>query len=146
MVLNVAAISEAALGRHEAAVALAHRARSILATNSLERIYSSLAEAQARVTIGQFAEAGSAATDAHAAAAAIGSDRLGGTALRLLAESAEGLGHLEAAREQIVGAIAALEHEGPPLALLQAYRVAARITGDRRYERTATELAAAIHH
>ncbi len=146
MVLNVAAISEAALGRHEAAVALAHRARSVLATNSLERIYSSLAEAQARVTIGQFAEAGSPATDAHAAAAAIGSDRLGGTALRLLAESAEGLGNLAAARERIVGAIAALEHEGPPSALLQAYRVAARITGDRRYERTATELAAAIHH
>ena len=63
------------------------------------------------------------------AAAAIGSDRLGGTALRLLAESAEGLGNLAAARERIVGAIAALEHEGPPSALLQAYRVAARITG-----------------
>lgn len=144
MLLNVAAISEAALGQHQTAVALAHRARSILAGDSLERIYSSLAEAQARVTIGQFAEGRTAAADAHAAAAAIESDRLGGTALRLLAESAEGLGRLESAREQIVGAIAALEREGPPFALLQAYRAAARITGEPRFARTAAELAAAI--
>jgi hypothetical protein len=144
MLLNVAAISEAALGQHKTAVALAHRARSILAGDSLERIYSSLAEAQARVTIGQFAEGGSAAADAQAAAAAIGSDRLSGTALRLLAESAEGLGNLAGARERIVGAIEALEHEGPPFALLQAYRAAARITGEPRYARTAAELAAAI--
>jgi hypothetical protein len=144
MLLNVAAISEAALGQHQTAVALAHRARSILAGDSLERIYSSLAEAQARVTIGQFAEGGSAAADAQAAAAAIDSDRLGGTAMRLLAESAEGLGDLATAREQIAGAIAALEHEGPPFALLEAYRAAARITGEPRFARTAAELAATI--
>ncbi len=144
MLLNVAAISEAALGQHKTAVALAHRARSILAGDSLERIYSSLAEAQARVTIGQFAEGGSAAADAQAAAAAIASDRLSGTALRLLAESAEGLGHLEDARDQIAGAIEALEREGPPFARLPAYRAAARITGEARYARTAAELAAAI--
>jgi hypothetical protein len=144
VLLNVAAISEASLGKHEAAVDLARRARAVLSQDSLESIYSSLAEAQASVTIRDFGAASGAAQAAYAAASGIRSDRLGGTALRLLAESAAGLGHAQEAQERIVGAIAALEREGPPFALLQAYQAAAKITGDRRFRRTAAELAAAL--
>jgi hypothetical protein len=146
MLLNVAAISETSLGRHEDAVRLAARARTILADNSLESIYSSLVEAQARLSTRAFAQAAKAAQAAYAAASAIWSERLAGTALRLLAESAEGLGRRVEAREHIVGSIAALEREGPPYALFQAYRAAARITGDRRHRRSALELGAALKH
>jgi tetratricopeptide (TPR) repeat protein len=144
MLLNVAAISETSLGHHADAVRLAARAREILAGNSLESIYSSLAEAQARLSTRAFPQSSQAARAAFAAASAIRSDRLAGTALRLLAESAEGLGRREEAREHIVGAIAALEREGPPFALFQAYQAAARITGDRKYRRSAVELGSAL--
>jgi hypothetical protein len=142
--LNVAAMSEAALGKHEAAIDLARRARTVLSVDSLEAIYSSLAEGQASLTIRDYAGAGAAAELAFSAASAIRSDRLAGTALRLLAESAAGLGKDAEARERIVGAIAALEREGPPYALLQALQAAARITGERRFRQTAAELSATL--
>jgi hypothetical protein len=144
MLLNVAAISETSLGHHGDAVRLAARARTILSGNSLESIYSSLAEAQARLSTRSYARAAAAAGAALAAAVAIRSDRLAGTALRLLAESAEGLGQQTEARDHIVGAVQALEREGPPFALFQAYRAAARITGDRKYRKNAAELSAAL--
>jgi len=144
VLLNVAAMSEAALGKHEAAIDLARRARTVLSVDSLEAIYSSLAEGQASLTIRDYAGAGAAAELAFSAASAIRSDRLAGTALRLLAESAAGLGKDAEARERIVGAIAALEREGPPYALLQALQAAARITGERRFRQTAAELSATL--
>jgi tetratricopeptide (TPR) repeat protein len=144
IILNVAAISETSLGRHEDAVRLAARARSVLPDNSLESIYSSLVEAQARLSTRAYARASSAARSARVAASAIQSDRLAGSALRLLAESAEGLGRIDEAREHILDAIAALEREGPLYALHQAYRAAARITGDRKIRRSALELGAVL--
>jgi tetratricopeptide (TPR) repeat protein len=144
MVLNVAAMNEAVLGHHQAAVELATQAREVLAPNSLERIYSSLAEAQARLSTREFEPAAAAASDAHAAAGRISSDRLAGTALRLLAESFEGMGHRTEAAEYILGAVACLEREGPPYALFQAYRAGVAITGDRRLRSRAKELAAIL--
>ena len=144
MLLNVAAISEASLGHHETAVTLARRALDVLAPSSLESIYSRLAEAQASVTTRAFSAGRSAAMVAYDAARRIGSDRLAGTALRLMAESAAGLGGREEARAFALGAVACLEREGPPFALLQAYRVAARIAGDRRLRGRAAELSAAL--
>jgi tetratricopeptide (TPR) repeat protein len=142
--LNVAAISEASLGHNDAAIGLATRARQALASNSLESIYSSLAEAQARLSTRGFALAAAAAQDAHAAAGRIRSDRLAGTALRLMGESHAGLGQAESAREYLLGAVACLEREGPPYALLQAYQAAARVTGDRQLRSRASELGAAL--
>ena len=60
VLLNVAAMSEAALGKHEAAIDLARRARTVLSVDSLEAIYSSLAEGQASLTIRDYAGAGAA--------------------------------------------------------------------------------------
>lgn len=144
MVLNVAAMTETALGHHHSAVQLATRAREVLAPNSLERIYSNLAEAQARLSTRDFEPAAAAASDAHLAAGRILSDRLAGTALRLLAESFDGLGHRNEAAEYILGAVACLEREGPPYALFQAYRAGVAITGDRRLRSRAKELAAML--
>ena len=144
MLLNVAAITETGLGNHRAAVQFASQAREVLAPNSLERIYSNLAEAQARLSIRDFEPAAAAASDAHLAAGRIVSDRLAGTALRLLAESFDGLGHREEAAEYILGAVACLEREGPPYALFQAYRAGVAITGDRRLRSRAKELAAML--
>ncbi|MBV9647405.1 MAG: hypothetical protein JO043_08085 [Candidatus Eremiobacteraeota bacterium] len=144
MLLNVAAISEASLGHHDAAMQLACRAREVLAPNSLEAIYSRLAEAQASVSTRGFSRAATAAAAAFEAAMRIHSDRLAGTALRLMGESAAGLGHREDARAFALGAVARLEREGPPFALLQAYQAAAKITGERRLRAQAAELAAAL--
>jgi tetratricopeptide (TPR) repeat protein len=144
MLLNAAAMSEATLGHHEAAVGFASRARDVLAPNSLENIYSSLAEAQARVSTHGYALAARAAREAYEAASRIRSDRLAGTALRLLAESSAGLGRAEDAREYALAAVARLESDGPPVALLQAYQAAGRITGDRRLRSRAAELASAL--
>jgi hypothetical protein len=140
MLLNVAAISEASLGHHDKAVELAGQARGVLAPNSLESIYSRLAEAQARLSTSGFALAADVAREAYDAAGRIQSDRLAGTALRFLAESHAGLGQRERAKEYILGAVACLEREGPPFALWQSYKAAARIIGDRRLRNKATEL------
>ena len=144
MVLNVAAITETVLGHHHSAVQFATRARQVLAPNSLERIYSNLAEAQARLSTRDFEPAAAAASDAHVAAGRIFSDRLAGTALRMLAESSEGLGRRSEAAEYILGAVACLEREGPPYALFQAYQAGVAITGDRRLRSRAKELAAML--
>jgi tetratricopeptide (TPR) repeat protein len=144
MLLNAAAISEASLGHHEAAVGLASRARKVLSPNSLESIYSNLAEAQARLSTRGFALAGRAARQAFDSAARIRSDRLAGTALRLMAESSDGLGRSADAREYVLAALERLEREGPPVALLQAYQAAGRITGERRLRVRASELATAL--
>ncbi len=75
----------------------------MLSVDSLEAIYSSLAEGQASLTIRDYAGAGAAAELAFSAASAIRSDRLAGTALRRPAEAAAGLGKDAEARERIGG-------------------------------------------
>ncbi|MEO6991737.1 MAG: hypothetical protein ABI346_01340 [Candidatus Baltobacteraceae bacterium] len=144
MLLNIAAISETQAGRHDAALQLLARARKTIAPQSLEHVYTNLAEAQARLAIRDFAGASGAAEQAYAAADATGNRRLAGTALRQLAESFDGLGRRVDAGERILGSVEVLERDGPPVALYQAYRASARIRGDRRHQRNATELAAIL--
>ncbi|HXB83886.1 MAG TPA: hypothetical protein VNU22_11110 [Candidatus Acidoferrum sp.] len=71
---------------------------------------------------------------------AIGSARLLGTTLRIKAEIEEGLGDARA-METIRQSVALLRRGAPAKIASRAYAVSARLTGNQRHRRKATELA-----
>ncbi|MGZ3497054.1 MAG: hypothetical protein ACXWNK_12050 [Vulcanimicrobiaceae bacterium] len=117
-----AAELEGGAGNGTVALALLDEAERDLVPGTYAWTYKNLLNAQARLSIRDFAGARQYAELAVSTAAAQRNGRPEGTALRVSAENSTGLNARSDAIEAIESAIARLESCGYPLVLLQAYR------------------------
>lgn len=131
---------QAQLGRPHAALAALAEARAAVPIRNYAWTYNNLIAARTHLVLHEYETARNCASSAAEAAAKQRNERTEGTALIALAESYVGMNATSAAVGAIESSIARLERSGYPLVLMHAYRIAAKLTGRRRYARFAEEL------
>jgi hypothetical protein len=107
-------------------------------------VYCKVLEAIYLAKIGQSQRSIQVAAEAEDVARASGFSRLSGGLQRVLASSADALGRKSLAQDQIRASIDTVYRNGSLLSLGHTYRVAASITGERRYADLAREIRVAL--
>jgi tetratricopeptide (TPR) repeat protein len=103
-------------------------------------LYCKVLEAIYLAKIGRPEQSISVATTSESIARAAGFTRLCGSLQRVIASSANAIGRKVLAQEQIRASIETVYRNGSLLSLGNTYRVAAAITGERRYAERAREI------
>jgi tetratricopeptide (TPR) repeat protein len=119
-------------------------ARRIEVEGSREWGHMRLIEARYHLRAGDWAKAHECGEQAWQAGRSMRSSRVEGAGLRSMADAELKLGRHGDAREHILEALPHVEGGASPEACIMTYRVAAAVTGDRRFSRAATELRQAV--
>jgi tetratricopeptide (TPR) repeat protein len=135
-------IVDALLGssRWRLAGAMLERLGDAFAEGSYSWLYCKVLEAIYLAKIGRPERSMSVATESESIARAAGFSRLCGALQRVIASSANAIGCKMLAQEQIRASIDTVYRNGSLLSLGNTYRVAAAITGERRYAQRAREI------